>query len=368
MLCKKCKKEIPDEAVYCCFCGIKQVQAPRNKRTRGNGTGSVFKLPNGQYKAVIQYNYRLDENGKLKRSQLVKRCKKKSDAILALDELRRKITSPDKLTDITVEEVHGLFLESQDYKQLSASQKQSMGIAWNKCKAIYNTPINILSVQQMQDVIDTNAKTYYPARDIKVLLSHLYKMAKKREILTYNKTENLELPTLQKRTKDSFNAREIDLFWNDYKNGNRFTGYILIMIYTGMRFGELSTINPKNILLQDRYLIGGIKSEAGRDRIIPFGSKLVPILTDLLQDSKADNFLPIGENLFYSRYWQTIERLGIRHLNPHCCRHTWFTLMASAGVQPALVATAGGHADINVAYKNYTHAQTKKLVEIAEKI
>ena len=43
MICKKCRKEIPEVSVYCMWCGRKQVQAERIKR-RANGTGSVYKM------------------------------------------------------------------------------------------------------------------------------------------------------------------------------------------------------------------------------------------------------------------------------------------------------------------------------------
>lgn len=367
MLCKKCKKELPDEVAYCCFCGIRQTPPPHKSKTRGNGTGSVVKLPNGKWKAVITLGYAREPDGRVRRQTAVKRCSKKSEAILALEELRHRLDRPDHAEDISVEAIHNLFLQSPDFTQLSKSQQEALGIAWRRCQALYTIPIDELSVAQMQDVIDTQVSSYYPARDIKVLLSHLYKTAKKRELLTYNKTENLDLPPLKKSTKDAFTDAEVQAFWDDYNAGNRFTAYILIMIYTGMRYGELAAVQVSDIHLKDQYLIGGIKSEAGRNRVIPFGSKLAPVIGALMQ-SPGNRLLKMGENTFYTRYWETIDRVGVRKLNPHCCRHTWFTRMAAAGVQPALVAAAGGHADINVAYKNYTHAQTKKLVEIAEKI
>jgi integrase/recombinase XerD len=43
MNCKKCKKEIPDESIYCMWCGRKQVAAQRKALKRENGTGSVYK-------------------------------------------------------------------------------------------------------------------------------------------------------------------------------------------------------------------------------------------------------------------------------------------------------------------------------------
>lgn len=42
--CIKCKKGLPEGAVYCPHCGKKQVAAPKKHRKRANGTGTVYKM------------------------------------------------------------------------------------------------------------------------------------------------------------------------------------------------------------------------------------------------------------------------------------------------------------------------------------
>ena len=39
---KKCKKEIPDGSVYCCWCGKKQETTKRKKAKRASGTGNIY--------------------------------------------------------------------------------------------------------------------------------------------------------------------------------------------------------------------------------------------------------------------------------------------------------------------------------------
>ena len=43
MNCPKCTRQIPDDAILCCYCGKKLVKTERTGKQRGNGTGTAFK-------------------------------------------------------------------------------------------------------------------------------------------------------------------------------------------------------------------------------------------------------------------------------------------------------------------------------------
>ena len=46
------------------------------------------------------------------------------------------------------------------------------------------------------------------------------------------------------------------------------------MIYTGLRPTELLEIQTENVHLDEKYMAGGMKTEAGKDRIIPLNDKI----------------------------------------------------------------------------------------------
>lgn len=57
-----------------------------------------------------------------------------------------------------------------------------------------------------------------------------------------------------------------------------FIDTILILIYTGMRVGELLDIKVENVHINEKYMVGGSKTEAGKNRVIPFHERIVPLV------------------------------------------------------------------------------------------
>jgi hypothetical protein len=69
MICKKCEKPVPDGASFCPWCGRKLIREQARKQ-RGNGQGSVYRLSNGKYRAVVILNYYTDEDGTVQKTDV----------------------------------------------------------------------------------------------------------------------------------------------------------------------------------------------------------------------------------------------------------------------------------------------------------
>ena len=52
MICVKCGAKVPS-LPFCGACGWNQKKPVPQRTKRGNGQGSVFRLSNGKYKAVV---------------------------------------------------------------------------------------------------------------------------------------------------------------------------------------------------------------------------------------------------------------------------------------------------------------------------
>lgn len=354
MQCRKCKKEIPDDSILCCYCGVRQSVGEHKPRTRGNGQGSVFQLPNKTWRAQIAYK---STNGYLYRTK--SGFKTKKEALNYLDILKHE--EPKK--SISLAAVYSEWSRTH-YENLSHSKEMCYKIAWNRCKPIEHRNIDVLKLAELQQAVDSEASTYYTKKDMKMLLSQVFRYAMKNDYIDKNYADFIELPPFEKPKKDAFSQDEINKFWEDYQNGNKFTGYILIMIYTGMRYGEISTILKENIHLDKRYMVGGIKTESGKNRLIPIKRSILPIVTEFYNQCK-ELLLEIKEDDFYGMFKGTLERLEVRPLNPHCCRHTFATLMAERNVAPAIIKEAAGHKSYSTTL-DYTHIKLNEILEAVD--
>lgn len=363
MICKKCSQRIPEFSVFCNHCGARQTPKPQNVKSRGNGQGTVYKLDNGKWIARVTLGY-FYEDGKRKRKTRSHTFVKKSDAIQALTTLKLET---DKPKDINLHDLYEAYIGGKDYNSLSKSQQDKLGYAWKRLSPLEFRGISSITVADIENTISTAVNTYYPARDMKVMLSHLYDLAIKREIVSINKTDYVELPAdVPKAKRECWTKEEVDTMWQDYE-GHPFTGYILIMCYAGLRYGEVSTILLENIHLDEGYMIGGIKTEAGIDREIPIHNRIKPVIEALAYHRKK-KLMEMNEDNFYTSYWQMVSRTGIRPLPPQTCRHYYFSSLTAAGVQSGIIAETGGHASFVTTMKNYVRIPLEDKIKAVNSI
>lgn len=131
--------------------------------------------------------------------------------------------------------------------KVSKSKQTAYKIAKKKVERIMLLPVDKLNIKVLQDAVDAKAPTYYPAKDIKTVLTQLYKRAVAENWGSANLAEFIELPALEEEELRPFSELELRKFWDAYGKGDDFVGYILLMIYTGMMPGELMLLKKDMI-------------------------------------------------------------------------------------------------------------------------
>jgi integrase len=96
--------------------------------------------------------------------------------------------------------------------------------------------------------------------------------------------------------------------------------------------------------------------------------KLLPPALEALTAQKVHSFLAGGIVFFnplHGKAWEgdqairnsawapAIKRSGVRYRNPYQTRHTYASMMLSAGESPIWVAQQMGHSDVTMIFRNY---------------
>lgn len=365
MDCIKCKAPLPDGAAFCHVCGKKQAFTHRKRSSsRPNGTGSVYKRGNTWMCAVI-HGYVIEEDGTRKAKKSTKggfRTKKE-----ALEYIPILSNSPTRKTPNLLE-LFDQFKTSRKYLKLSDSRKEKYDIAWKKIESLWFWKIDELTTFDLQNVVDSTADTYYTARDIKNLLSKLYQTAMPDEFVKTNLSDYIELPDLNAKEQQPFHADEIKKLWMDYSGGNWWTGYILLMIYTGIMPGELLDARKSHIDWEGKQIVGaGKKTAKRRETPIVLADFIIPVLADLCDRTSGDKIIRINKDRFYETYYETLDRAGCRRLTPYSCRHTAATSLALENIPPSVIQQIMRHTRYSTTEK-YIHISIDPMLEAVNRL
>ena len=354
MQCIKCGVDLPDGAVFCHMCGRKQTPpAPKRQRTkaRGNGTGTAYKRGK-TWTARIVLGYYVGDDGK-RHARTANRggFATKKEALDYIPKLKAEAASNATLTLSGYWE----FYEAKKLPELSRDKQTAYRIAWRRWAALATRKLEDLKIETLQAAMDDAATTYYTARDMKNLMSHFYKHGLANQTVSVNLAQYLQLPPANASEQTPFNAEELDKLWQDFAAGNTFTGYILLMIYTGMMPGELLQAKKEHIDWDGKQIRGaGLKTAVRKAAPIVLADVILPVLRVLVDTSPGEKLIHINKDNFYREYYATLDRIGTRRLPPYSCRHTTGTDLAKAAVPAFTIQKIMRHAKITTT-QHYTH-------------
>lgn len=353
MKCRKCSAELPENAIYCHLCGTRQ-EPVKGSKARSNGQGTVYKRGD-----KWEARHRIVRDGKVYSKS--KCFDKKKDALKWLAENSVLTLDPGSAT------LARIYQEWKDLheEKIGPHKARDYASAYEKClKHLGPYAWDEITLAMFQNAVNKATNTHYARKMVKTVCNQLEAHAIKNGYTTRKITAYIDIPPVTKPSKTPFAKDEIIALKKAYESGDDWAGIILIMIYTGMRYGEISTIKPENIHIEDHYMMGGIKTEAGRSGEILIVPEIEPIVEKLMLPKNQAH--GVSDTTFRKKFAATLKAAGCREHSTHECRHTTATLLAEAGIQPAIIKEIMRHENYQQTLA-YTHIDRKTRLDAITK-
>lgn len=296
----------------------------RKPRTRANGTGTaVLRGKYWQARAVVGWKISKDGTHKVPDWRTKDGFTSKKAALnycaTLLAQKERQKKAPELLH-------YWLLYKEQKISSLSDSKQTAYRIAWNRLAALQTAKVDRITVSDLCGAVQ--GLTYYPARDVKVLLNHLFELAGADGWVKKDLPSYIELPKLNETEREPFTEEEQKKLWKSYEAGNEFVAVPLIMINTGMMPGEMMKLTVEMLDLENNRIKGvGIKTDVRKDSDVYLPDSIVPVLQDV-SEGKTGKIWKVNKDRFYVLYYEALEKAGVRKLSPYSCRHTTATALA----------------------------------------
>ena len=222
------------------------------------------------------------------------------------------------------------------------------------------------------------------------LLNNGFKYAVSKELIDKNPMDSIEIqkPKSEKTTKKvrGLTLEEQQKFINAIKNlkkKHEYQNIWLVMLYSGMRIGEVLALSKNNVDFDNRKIFVTRTLTRDEDRNVVLGKEektktyaglrevritatLEPILKEAIKNSipnsnnlvftREDGSLITGGmvNSALKRFCESNEVISANQIRNHMLRHTYATRMIEAGVPAHVLQRLLGHEDISETLNTYT--------------
>lgn len=408
--CPECDLMVSNKAVTCPHCGyplknITKKKANVRRMRLPNGFGSITELKrtNIRNRFWVRIPTGKSPTGRVIQSPLKPKAyfPTYNQAYEALVEYNRNPYDID--TDITMQELFEKWSEFKLKEYNNPSSFRAIDAGWKYCTQIYNMRVKSVSARHLKGCIENGTvmetrgkkrglvKNASPnmKQTIKSMFNQLFDYAVEYEICSSNPARTFEL---SKKTTDEiknsikphliFSEGELNMLWTNLGKYPHID-WILIQCYMGWRPQEMGLIKLQEINIDKLYIQSGMKTDAGKMRIVPIHSKIVSLIKSNMEvaNSSGSEYLLSDKGITHSgsnritydkyayRFNKVIESLNMdKNHRPHDPRKTFITRCKKAGVDEYALKEMVGHSIQDITESVYTVRDIEWLRSDLEKM
>lgn len=371
-----------------------------------NGYGSVTKLSGNRrkpYQARITLGWTIDkENGKSVQNRItLGTYKTKKEALQALSEYA---ANPYDIQNdsLILTELYQRWTDAYFPTLESESSRRTITSAWKYCHAIHGMRVKDIRARHIKGIMEDgyiisdrgkNAGEKVKASAgtksrIKSMFNLMLDYALEYELIDKNYARTFDLSNDIIKEKEAttrghiiFTDAEMQTLW-DNVDSLRFVDWILIQCYMGWRPQELAKLKLDDVHLDEGYITGGMKTDAGKNRIVPIHSRIFDLVKKnydtsvelgseyLFNDPSAvKGGITITYDKYAGRFAKIISALNLREDHrPHDPRKTFITMAKKAGVDEYVIKRLIGHRITDITEAAYTERDVDWLRKELKKI
>lgn len=275
----------------------------------------------------------------------------------------------------TFDEIHQIVFPKYT-KDRSDSLITAYRAAYKRLNKIYHMPINEIKAAAVQAIFDDlrenkgiGSKT---VSNMKHICKQVFSYAYENDLVDKNYADFLKIGAADKpKEKKIFTREQIELLFENDRDP--IVNTILIYIFTGMRISELLLIKRADVHMKERYMVGGMKTKAGKNRIIPIHRYIEGYINEwyakgfeyLITDRKGK---PYNTSTYRFQFMKIMEKFQMKDMTNHCCRHTLSTMFDNANVNKVAAQKILGHVSNDLDERVYIHKSIDRLIEAMDMV
>lgn len=361
------------------------------KRDNGAGTIRTVRGANGtRYYAYAPAKYEEQPDGTVKCVRLALGWRsKKTEAKALLDEFKQHPTSK---YNYTLEMVYDAWMPAA-FAEIGKDTQNNYTAAWQQIRwakpELLNVPMREITTDQIREIYTywleqhihtvrnpsgtTRQKKVGPLsksslQKIKALLTQLYTYAESNNITAKNYAKLVRLPKdAEEGEGRPLSDAEFEILrkhWQDVPGGDS----VFALCYLGFRVTEFCLLKPSDYDEAAHTITGGIKTEAGKGRVVPVHPVIRPIVERWVAAAgerlyQREDGLPYNKDTYRTMVFAPVlAAIGLPDdLTPHSARKTCATRMSAAGLRDEDIIAIMGHADFEITKKKYIKQDPKTL-------